>query len=48
MVKKCNFYIEVKDLKEEESKIFQCECDRHKGRDITVIVLDKTVREIKC
>ena len=47
MKKKCNFYVEVRKLKELESKTFQCECSRHKGRDIIVVVLDGTVRELQ-
>lgn len=36
-MKKCIFYVEVKDLKIGDSKIFQCPCKRHKEQDIVVI-----------
>lgn len=44
---KCFFYVEVKDLKEGNSKVFQCNCHRHAGRDISVVVIDGVIREIK-
>jgi hypothetical protein len=46
MSKLCNFYVEVKDLKEDEAKIFSCPCRRHKDNDIQVVKLDGVVRQL--
>jgi len=42
----CNFYQEAKDLKDGDSKIFTCNCRRHKGNEISVVKYDGTVREV--
>lgn len=47
MSKLCHFYLEVKYLNDQESKIFTCYCRRHKGRDISVVNVDGVIREVK-
>lgn len=46
MTKLCNFYVSVKDLEEQETKLFACSCRRHRGRDIQVVKLDGVIREL--
>lgn len=47
MSKLCHFYLEVKDLNDQDSKIFTCCCGRHKGSDISVVNVDGVIREIE-
>ncbi len=45
-MKLCNYYIEIKDLKNGETKLFTCSCNRHKGREIQVVKLLDQWKEI--
>lgn len=45
--KLCNFYQEVRHLKNGQAKVFSCDCRRHKGTDISVVMYDGVVREVR-
>lgn len=45
-MKLCNYYIQIKDLKDGETKLFACQCRRHNGREIQVVKFDMQWKEI--
>ena len=45
-MKLCNYYVEIKDMSDGETKLFSCDCKRHKGREIQVVKIDGEWKEI--
>jgi len=45
-VKLCNYYVEIKDMSDGETKLFTCDCKRHKGREIQAVKISGEWKEI--